>query len=167
MLIHCKLLELILFKVDRHFGGQGQLYVSILYKTIFIIGYYGLFRIGELVKGAHTIKAKNVHVAQNKEKILIMLYTSKMTGVNSHPQKIKITSVKNHKSEPKRFFCPFLTIREFIRLRGGFSSNTEHFFVMQDGSEIAPMQVRKVLQKMIELLNLRPHLYNTHSLRLG
>ena len=101
MPIHCKLLELILFEVDRHFSGQGQLYVSILYKTIIIIGYYGLFRIGELVKGAHTIKAKNVHVAQNKEKILIVLYTSKTTGVNSHPQKIKITSVKNHKSEPK------------------------------------------------------------------
>ena len=66
--IHCKLLELILFEVDRFFLNRGQEYLRSLYQTLFLIGYYGLFRIGELVNGSHTIKAKNVHVAKNKKK---------------------------------------------------------------------------------------------------
>ena len=59
--IHCKLLELMCFEIDRLYGAT-QPYLNILYKLVFLIGYYGLFRIGELVMGDHTIKAKNVHV---------------------------------------------------------------------------------------------------------
>ena len=72
--IQSRLLDLILFELGRIF--RDQYYLEILYKTIIITGYYGLFRIGELMKSPHTIKAKNVHVGINKNKILIMLYTS-------------------------------------------------------------------------------------------
>ena len=60
-----RLLELILFEIGRLFNQQP--YLEILYKTVLAIGYYGLFRIGEMtVPGDHTIKASNVHVAKNK-----------------------------------------------------------------------------------------------------
>ena len=87
MPIHCRLLELILFELGRHFGTLQQPYLNKLYQALFALGYYGLFRIGELVSGDHTIKAKNVHIAKNKEKILIILYTSKTHGKESRPQK--------------------------------------------------------------------------------
>ena len=40
------LLEIILFKCERLFNNQW--YCEILYKTIFILAHYGMFRIGEL-----------------------------------------------------------------------------------------------------------------------
>ena len=55
--IHCGLLEVLLFEIQRQYSAL-QPYLSLLYKTIFIIGYYGLFRIGELSEGPHVIKAK-------------------------------------------------------------------------------------------------------------
>ena len=94
--IHFKLLEVILFEVNRTLPGQP--FLSLMYKTIFVMAYYGLFCIGELTSGnsSHTIKARNVHVASNKDKILVILYSSKMHGLESIPQKVKITSATSY-----------------------------------------------------------------------
>ena len=73
--IQCKLLEILLFEVQRLFADQS--YLEILYKAIFSHAYYGLFRIGELTKSKHAIKATNVHIASNKEKMLFVLHSSK------------------------------------------------------------------------------------------
>ena len=83
--IHCSLLELMLFEIERVFANNNQLYLEHLYKAIFSLGYYGLMRVGELTvnEGGHTVKAKDVHLATNKEKLLVILYTSKTHGVNS------------------------------------------------------------------------------------
>ena len=77
--IHLNLLNLLLFEIELLFSNHW--YLEILYKTLFIIVYYGLFRVGELTLGQHTVWAKNVHIGINKEKILLMLYTSKMHGL--------------------------------------------------------------------------------------
>ena len=93
--IHFKLLEMILFEVDRLYKNQP--YLACMYKTIFALAYYGLLRTGEAVsaKGGHTIKAKNVFVATNKEKIKIILHTSKTHDESSDPQEIKITGMES------------------------------------------------------------------------
>ena len=77
--IHLNLLNLLLLEIEQLFSKHW--YLEILYKTLFIIVYYGLFRVGELTLGQHTVWAKNVHIGINKEKILFMLYTSKMHGL--------------------------------------------------------------------------------------
>ena len=66
------LLEIVMFEFERMF--KTQYYLEILYKTIFLIGYYGLLRIGEMTMSPHTLKAKNVHIGVNKDKILLILY---------------------------------------------------------------------------------------------
>ena len=58
---------------------QYQSYLEALYKAILVIGYYGLFRIGELVFSPHSIKAVDVHSIKNKKIIQIVLRTSKLT----------------------------------------------------------------------------------------
>ena len=63
------LLEMILFELQRMFCDQP--YLEILYKTMVIIGYYGMLRISEMTEGLHPIRAKDVHVAQNKEHFFI------------------------------------------------------------------------------------------------
>ena len=61
--IHFSLLELILFEVDRLY--DQQLYLSVLFKTIFALAYYGLIRIGEISDSGHAIRACNIQLAQN------------------------------------------------------------------------------------------------------
>ena len=63
-----------------------------MYKALFLLGYYGLMRVGELTASPHVARAANVNVALNKNKILIILYTSKTHGLEARPQRIKITS---------------------------------------------------------------------------
>ena len=87
--IHCGLLEVMLFDLERMYGSQP--YLETLFKSIFALGYYGLMQIGELTMGPHVLKAKNVHLALNKEKLLLILYTSKTHDKGSYPQNIKIT----------------------------------------------------------------------------
>ena len=58
--IHWKVLELIIFEINKIF--QDQPYLCCLYKAIMAIGYYRLLRIGELTKRDHSIKARNVHL---------------------------------------------------------------------------------------------------------
>ena len=58
-----------------------------------LTGYYGLLRVGELTISPHTIKAMDVHKAENKNKILICLRTSKTHDRSNQPQIIKLDSV--------------------------------------------------------------------------
>ena len=73
-------LEMILFEIERMYG-DSQVYLETLFKSAFLISYYGLIRVGEITRSEHILKAKNVHMATNKDKLLIILYTSKTHGL--------------------------------------------------------------------------------------
>ena len=96
--IHCGLLEMILFEVQRFFTRTNQYYLEILYKTLFALSYYGLMRVGEVTKSQHVLKAKDVHLAKNKDKLLLILYSSKTHDKANRPQKIKVTSNKHERT---------------------------------------------------------------------
>ena len=89
--IQMGLLEMILFKINLKFSTQQ--YLRIMYLAFFSLSYYGLFRVGELALGPHQVKAKDIHIADNKDKILVVLHSSKTHGKYSYPQKVKITGV--------------------------------------------------------------------------
>ena len=122
--IHYGLLEMILFEVHINFNSRNQPYLSIMYKTLFAVCYYGLRRVGEVTESQHVLKAKDVHIAQNKNKILMMLYSSKTYDEGSRPQKITITANKNGKlgNYRRRHFCPFDLMRQYLICRGGYES---------------------------------------------
>ena len=142
-----------------------------LYLSLLSIGYYGLLRVGKLCEGTHTIKAANVHVARNKQKMLFILYSSKTHYVNKPLQKIKITS-SEHSEESSlirvhRNFCPFEPTRKYITLHGNYRSINKQFYIFHDGSPVKPVHVRTVLHSMIQRLGLDSSLYDVHSLRSG
>ena len=85
------LLDMILFEIDRLWDG-AQPYLELMYRTLFAISYYGLMRVGEVTKSNHMLKAKDVHIGTNKEKILLVLHSSKTHSPSNLPQEIKITS---------------------------------------------------------------------------
>ena len=158
------LLELLLFEVDRIY--HDQVYLAVLYKTIFALGYYGLLRIGEVAKSNHTIKAKNVHLALNKRKLMLVLYSSKTHGRESLPQKIKISGNEGINIK-KRNFCPFDLTGKYINLRGQCICENEQFFVFRDKTDVQSYHIRNVLKDCIKKLNLNAKLYTFHSLRIG
>ena len=88
--IQKSLLELILFEIQKRWVDQT--FLRILYQAWLLIAYYSLFRIGKLADSKHCIKAANVHIATNKNKLLFILYTSKTHNLGNRPQKIKITA---------------------------------------------------------------------------
>ena len=156
--IRVRLLEQLLFEMDRKYGNQ--LYLNILYKAMFSIAYYGMMRVGEIAMGSHAAKAKDVHVAHNKDKILIMLYTSKTPGVESKPQEIKVEGIQN---TTQRFFCPFKLMRRYMAYRGEYLQDTEQFFVFSDRSLVDRAHVCTVLRDLLTRLTLDALLYDTHS----
>ena len=153
--IHCGLLELILFEIERIFCATGQPYLENLYKTFFSLGYYGLLRAGELTFSEHVIKAANVHMAGNKDKILIILYSSKTHSKAVRPQKIKIVANDSEHGKMIRSkwnFCPFQITRKYIEWRGGYNSTDEPFFIFSDGSPVTSNHARMILKKVLQIL---------------
>ena len=167
--ICCGYLEMLLFETERHFSIEGQYYLESLYKALFTISYYGMMRVGEITESPHVLKAKNVHMATNKDKLMLVLYTSKTHGLRHRPQKIKITSNRSEKSgkDVHRYFCPFSVLRQFIDLRGNYTHDNEPFFIFRDGQLVKPYHANLVLKLLIKKTGLNPDNYSMHSFRIG
>ena len=172
--IHKGLLEILLFEFEHMFLASP--FLEVLYKAVFAMGYYGLMRAGELAfdcgefSSNHAVKAKNVHIGQNKAKVMIVLYTSKTHGKESRPQKIKIAGSSGYViggASQNRNFCPFQLIKDYMTVRGSFDHDDEQFFIFRDRSQIQPVHIRRVLKEALSRLNLDASMYDLHVLRIG
>ena len=180
--IHIGLLEMLLFEVQRTY--KNDFYLEILFKTIFIIGYHGLLRVSEMAteKGLHcmnhAVKAKDVHIDQNKQKILLILYSSKTLGKESRLQKIKIEALDRHKhiqmsrvdgniKQKRRHFCSFNLLHQYLTLRSPWEDEDEPLFILHHGVVLTPSLIRKNLKIGIKNIGLDASLYDIHSLRVG
>ena len=163
--IHVKLLEILLFEVNRLYDTQP--YLKKLYQACLSIAYYGFFRIGELAESDHCVKASNVHIASNKNKILLILFSSKMHDKHSRPQKIKISADNPVYKSEFRHFCPFNLLKIYLKVRGGYHHVNEQFFIFSDGSPLKPGQVCTTLKNLIKCVGLDEKLYSFHGLRSG
>ena len=154
---------MILFEFGCIFPTQP--YLLTLYRALFIIAYYGLFRIGELVKGDHTVLACNVHTALNKKKSLLILYSSKTHDKNVKPQKIKISSLCG--AGNFKHFCPFTLLNNYLTIRGDYVANDEVFFVHLGHIPVEQSSVREVMATAITNIGLNPWHFTFHGLRAG
>ena len=127
-----------------------------------------LFRIGEMVAsnhGNHTVKARDVHIGMNKNKVLFILQTSKTHGRNNFPQSIKISSVGG--CVYRGVFCPFAILRQFLSVRPNYVSDEEHFFCFRDRTPVTQYHFRSTLKNMLKLSGVNHCAYSSHSLRAG
>ena len=163
------LLEMLFFEIGRTYNSSKnpQPYLDILYKAMFCLGYYGMMRVGELTMSPHTLKACNIHVGHNKDKMMIVLYTSKTYGEDSGPQKIKISAVPAKEQNKTRFFCPFKAVLDYMEIRGSYIEDDEPFFVFRDNSPVQGSQLRVVLRSLLTNLDLDGQLYDVDSFRSG
>ena len=102
----------------------------------------------------HVVKAKDVYSALNKDKLLIMLYSSKTHSVEMRPQKIKVTSNFTEKSGfYARNFCPFVLVNEYIEARGDFLNAQEQFFIFKDKTPVSADNARAILKPVWRILD--------------
>ena len=165
--IQLSLLELFLVQIQERYPTQP--YLEAMYKAFFSVAYYGLMRIGELANSQHALKACDIHVADNKRKMLLVLYSSKTHGNESPPQQIKITARDESITarDQNAYFCPFQLTRDFLSLRGDYRHIGENLFVFSDGTPVTATQVRSLLREILQAMGLDASLYDTHSFRIG
>ena len=169
--IHKGLLQLLLFQLETIFSNQP--YLECMFKAFFLLSYYGLFRPGELAAGPHTVKAKDVCVATNKDKMFFILYSSKTHGLESRPQKVKISgitkvsSLQHNARTGKADFCLFRISHEYLAIRGNYTNLQDPFFILSDNTLLSLHLARRTLHRTLSNINLDPHLYNLHSFRIG
>ena len=105
------MLSVILHKVQSYFSKLNQQYLSIMYTTLISTMYYGLFRISEMMMGAHPVLAKDVHIGANKRKFLFVLHTSKTHCKSAGPQLVKVSATQMCKDTGRSsgydLPCPF------------------------------------------------------------
>ena len=163
-----RLLETILFELERKYSKQY--YLEIMYKAFFMLLFYGMMRIGELAAGNHTLMAKDIHLAEGKQKMKIVLHSSKTHGKNVRPQIIKIQGnvhLSIERNSNQRCYCPYACIYEFLQLRGDYDFPTQHLFIFNDRTSIKPRHIRSLLRELLTNIGLDSKSYDTHSFRIG
>ena len=133
--IRKSLLHLILNATEKVFDPP-QPYLTTLYQAMFSAAYYGLLRVGEITNSPHVIKAKDVQIGDNKDKIMFILHSSKTHGKGDKPQIIKIMSeaLQNFSKVVQRddHLCPFKLISDYLTTRKTYAQNSELFFIFRD-----------------------------------
>ena len=160
-------LNILTNKINHVFSvQQNQPYLASLYKALFAMTYYGLFRISEVTNGGYPVLAKDVHIVDNKDKMLFIVRMSKTYWSDSKPQTVKIT---REKGNPFRSLahCPYHLLRQYLKYRPDSYWEQEQFFIFSDKTPVTPSNFRSVLQTMLEMCGVEPSLYGTHSLRVG
>ena len=164
------MLSVLLCQINVHFNKVGQLYLGLLYSTIVSTMYFGLFRISEVTSGAHPVLAKDVHIGENKKKMMFILRSSKTHGKNLPPQIIKISASEGLRSNQlscKKLPCPFSLLRDYAAERGPFAKDSEPFFIFRYGSPVQPRHVSSCLKTCIKEAGFDSKFYGTHSLCAG
>lgn len=169
MPIKLGMLHDLLDALDNKFHQQP--YLCALYKCMFTFAYYGLFRIGELAKGAHPILAADVHQTRGRRQVIqLILRSSKTHKKGDKPQLIRIPNkVDEHEvySLAGTKYCPFSILREFLVMRGNYSHDEEKFFIFRSGVTVRADQFRRVLKDVIQRAGYLNNFYSAHSFRAG
>ena len=159
------ILDSILNTISELFKADA--YKRKMYRALFSTAYHGLFRIGEVTQGPHVIKATDVFIGTNKNKVKFILHSSKTHRKGDKPQIVKIKSEPSLGSNQPRRNCPFQILREFFKARKPFTEQNEQFFVFQDGSPVKPSDMQALLTTCLELNNKNPDDFSVHGLRTG
>ena len=171
------MLAILLDQTEQYFLNSNQQYLAVMYKAIFSASYFGLLRVGKVTSGTHPILAGNVHIAENKRKVLFILRTSKTHWKDSKPQFVKISMSIDKKRSIKGCniqgpnaplaWCPYALLREYVMERPSKMKVDEPFFVFTDKTPVSPNHMRKMLKFLLTLSGFNAQLYSTHSLRIG
>ena len=95
----------------------------------------------------HVAKAKDIHVGDNKNKLMIVLHSSKMHSEGDKPQIIKIRSTVDCRQKNDAIFCLFILIQQYIHQRPKYVRDDEPFFIFRDREPVTALHFHNTLKK--------------------
>ena len=132
-----------------------------LYATMFLVAFYGLFRIGELA-------TKSTRVASS------VVQFNNLTFLSTHEAKISISNYKHNTSnrpfdiilarEVSQPFCPVAALLQYCSTRG---DRPGPLFCQADYSPISVHQFNRELQRCLAFCGLDTSRYKSHSFRIA
>lgn len=135
-------------------------YESNLFKSLFTIAYFGLFRVSELVVASNTLigtalMSENIQLDKNSVVITLLKYKTNQRGKEVT---LKLPSDSN------QAICPVYTTSKYIQIRPKHSSI---FFCHANGSPVTRQQFSAVLSKCLGKTIYASGHYRSHSFRIG
>lgn len=135
-------------------------YESILFKAIFSLAYFGLFRVGELAAINHYQAGYALQLSDltfTHEKLVAGIRFSK-TNLTGKPVFLNIKKVDD------KNICPLVNMQQFLRLG---SSRPGNLFIHANGLPVTRYQFGAILIKAIAQVGLSNSYYKSHSFRIG
>ena len=126
------------------------------FRTIFLLGFFGLLRPGELVRGAnsqHTLKATDISLSGG---VLIVRIPSSKTSVT--PQTITITA------RPGLDCCPVKAMQDFLQVRPNGGSQ---LFIDAAGAPIDSNRLSAIMKQAARVCGMDSVGISGHCLRIG
>ena len=168
------MLSLLIQRVQSMYKKANQPYLALLFSTLLVTTYYGLFRVDELtwMHSGHAALAKDVQVGSNKNKFLFILHSSKTHGKGTKPQLIKIKN-DNMKSKCVKMAsklqlpCPYELLRHYARMRPPYVMDKDQFFVLSDGSPVTATMYRNCFSSALKVERFNHQLYSIHGIQAG
>lgn len=135
-------------------------YESLLFKSAYLIAFFGLFRVGELVFTTPAYASRPLmlnDVAFNTNSISISVRQSKCDQLGiSQPVSIR----KFHNKD----ICPVQTLHSFLLVRPKIS---DYLFTHSNGHPLTRYQFSVILSKCMRHLDLPEARFKSHSFRIG
>lgn len=135
-------------------------YESVMFKSMFSLAFFGLFRVGELTTSRYQPSALNcndVIFAYDNKAVQITMRHFK-TNQRGKPVILKIPC------EDTDLICPVCTLRNYLQSR---TPGVGPLFIHMNGSPVTRYQFSAVLKKCIDRAGFSSSHFRTHSFRIG
>lgn len=172
--IKLRLLNKMLDQIPKLKRMQNQPYLVKLFRAIFAAAYYGLLRMSEITGSKHSVKARDVHLAQDRPKIQLRIWSAKNKKRGSWPDDIKIEGLSDCRAcfntptgrKSSFRYCPIHILRQYQAMRPETPGHFQ-FFCFRDGSPISQVKVRNMIQEVLESIGIPKGTHNGQSFRSG
>jgi len=135
-------------------------YETVLFKALFTVAFFGLFRVGELVdttSGNAPIMVDSTQINLAKTHVSLVLKVTK-NNQYGHPMCIKLPC------ESEKLICPVNNLGIFLAMRPRSNGN---LFIHENMQSVTRCQFSSVLNKVLSQLGFNCKVYKTHSFRIG
>ena len=123
------------------------------FKSMCILAFHALLRIGEMTNSKHNLNLENVQVNAFSVMINFPHYKHNGNGASLHLQ---------INSDP--LICPVRILNQYINLRG---SSPGPFFINNDNTPVSRVQFVRKLNTMLDVCNLSREKFKSLSFRIG
>ena len=131
------------------------MYERYLFKSMFLIAFFGLFRVGEITDSPHNVKVSNVSFTVNPEKVVFQC--------ESFKHSVGPRSIHINRHAPT-WLCPVQALKAFNRIRQNVQGP---LFVDDQNRPIQRSHFVKILRSSLSICGYDTKVYQTHSFRIG